>query len=236
MRRLIGLAVVAGAFAFVACGNSNTKTPDKTVVKKDGLVIPGLEPSTNPGLEAGTKKDKGTGTADQDTESCGTPTKAKSNSMAPCGETCTTDATCIGGSKCMDTTSGKACASGGKCACECANSTDEVCVTGFKNAAGQAVAMCLGKCCADPNGNLDDDINLCPGSDINADPPKMATCAWGYYLPDDPNKSGICTSVCALKGSDGTIYAFDCPNKTDYDCIVDDPTNYPDDKICVPKK
>ena len=123
------------------------------------------------------------------TANCGTPFAATANS----GKSCTASATvCVAG---------------------------EVCQGGFKNAAGTAVKMCLGKCCAN-EATPTDPVNKCmtPGVSNGAAPCALIT-----------GTTMACGWICDIQGN-----KFDCPDATNYDCVVVF-ASQPDIKFCVPK-
>ena len=159
-----------------------------------GAPVADLPPVVNP--------DKGNNTGE-----C-TPFTSKANSGVKCANTCKTDADCVAGTSCKDETTGKACAAGGTCVCLC-KSADEVCVTGFMDAAGKEVGQCLGKCCLDQNKALDDPANKCQTEDRA----QFATCFWNLTGTTD---YGACGFICSLDDGSGKIMTWPCPS--DMDC------------------
>jgi hypothetical protein len=191
------IALIVGAmFALaIALGCGSS---DNT--KKDTTVVK-KDGKTNPQLDTGVNPTSDGPVTKKDTK--GTPTGDAG--------ACTTGLT-------AKSNSGTTCTSTGKC-----TSADEVCV-GMKNAAGQTVGMCLGKCCVttqDPN----DPNFVCPVTDSAK---QFAVC--NAIL-----KNGGMSCVWVCETTDGTnTVKFSCPDDTNYDCIV--VFSNTTDKFCVPKK
>jgi hypothetical protein len=133
-----------------------------------------------------------------------------------------------GGSKCgadkvAVANSGKSCTTS---ATVC--TADEACMqVPFKNAAGKSVKMCVGKCCVANPDDENDPAWVCPttGNDTNA----KAICG----LQNTAGTQMYCTPWVCEVTLQGQTATFDCPDKTNYDCIED--TAQPGIKYCIAK-